>query len=301
MKALAETALPAAAAGPKRCAQPCSARPRAGSPAACAADPRSPRQRRGVAGAVGAQLVLCAQRGAAPAAAAAAAAGWAPRQHPDLIWIGPEEDSRQLRIEQVRDARRRSSPSPATRVATRSASSRPADLLNRFAANALLKTLEEPAARTLLILVVDPALAAAADRSQPLPAAARARPRAARRASPGCTAARGPRRSGMRRWMRSGRRRSSPCARTRRRSPPSAPRRAARWRPWRLAAPIRWPRPSAGRARNCALRLQCFENWLTERIRRGRAGRGLSDRNARWPPLATGHSGLEYTRALPAG
>ena len=62
-----------------------------------------------------------------------------------------------------------------------------------------------------------------------------------------------------------------------------------------VAAAERWARSEL------PLRLQCFEIWLTERIRRARAGRGLYDRNARWPPLVTGHSGLEYTRALPAG
>jgi DNA polymerase-3 subunit delta' len=75
------------------------------------------------------------------------------RQHPDLTWVAPEENSRQLRIEQVRDLSQEltlTSHAGGYKVGILS----PADLLNRFAANALLKTLEEPAARTLLILVV---------------------------------------------------------------------------------------------------------------------------------------------------
>ncbi len=48
---------------------------------------------------------------------------------------------------------RRIWPSPVTRVATRVALIEPADALNWNAANALLKTLEEPPARTVLILV----------------------------------------------------------------------------------------------------------------------------------------------------
>jgi DNA polymerase-3 subunit delta' len=60
-------------------------------------------------------------------------------QHPDWISVHPIDESRQIRIEQV-----------GYKVGVIS----PADILNRFAANALLKTLEEPSARTVLILVV---------------------------------------------------------------------------------------------------------------------------------------------------
>jgi len=73
-------------------------------------------------------------------------------QHPDLVRVHPIEDSRQLRIEQVRDLAQElslTSHQGGYKVGILS----PADSMNRFAANALLKTLEEPSPRTLLILV----------------------------------------------------------------------------------------------------------------------------------------------------
>jgi DNA polymerase-3 subunit delta' len=73
-------------------------------------------------------------------------------QHPDLTVVQPEEDSAQIRIEQVRDL--------CQELALTSHQGRgkvaiitPADAMNRFAANALLKTLEEPSSQTLLVLV----------------------------------------------------------------------------------------------------------------------------------------------------
>jgi DNA polymerase-3 subunit delta' len=73
-------------------------------------------------------------------------------QHPDLARIVPIEDSKQLRIEQVRELAQElslTSHQGGYKVGILS----PAESMNRFAANALLKTLEEPPARTLLILV----------------------------------------------------------------------------------------------------------------------------------------------------
>src|SRR6185503_642307 len=73
-------------------------------------------------------------------------------QHPDLTRIVPIEESKQLRIEQVRELGEElslTSHQGGYKVGILS----PADSMNRFAANALLKTLEEPPARTLLILV----------------------------------------------------------------------------------------------------------------------------------------------------
>ena len=99
-----------------------------------------------------AALVLCETGGEGPCGHCRACRRVSAHQHPDLLWLAPEEDSRQLRIEQVRDL--------AAELALTAHGGgykvgvlTPADALNRFAANALLKTLEEPPPRTLLILV----------------------------------------------------------------------------------------------------------------------------------------------------
>ena len=98
-----------------------------------------------------AQLALC-ERPAAPCGECRSCRRVGALQHPDLGWVSPLEESRQIRIEQVRDL-------AADLALTSHAGGykvgviTPADALNRFAANALLKTLEEPPARTLLVLV----------------------------------------------------------------------------------------------------------------------------------------------------
>jgi len=72
--------------------------------------------------------------------------------HPDVIRVVPTEESKQLRIEQVRELAQElslTSHQGGYKVGILS----PADSMNRFAANALLKTLEEPPPSTLLILV----------------------------------------------------------------------------------------------------------------------------------------------------
>jgi DNA polymerase III subunit delta' len=80
-----------------------------------------------------------------------------PLQHPDLLWVTLEFDDeskqkKQIGIQQVRDACARlalTSYSGGWKVAV----VWPAEQLNPHSANALLKTLEEPAPRTLLLLV----------------------------------------------------------------------------------------------------------------------------------------------------
>lgn len=99
-----------------------------------------------------AQLLLCQHPDKAPCGSCVACRRVAQRQHPDLAWLGLPEDSRQIRIEQVRELSADlalTSHAGGYKVGIIS----PADALNRFAANALLKTLEEPPARTLLVLV----------------------------------------------------------------------------------------------------------------------------------------------------
>ncbi len=98
-----------------------------------------------------AQLVLCS-KGGRPCGECASCRRVAEERHPDLIVVRPTEDSQQIRIEQVRELCAElalTSHQGGYKVAIID----PADTLNRFAANALLKTLEEPPPRTLLVLV----------------------------------------------------------------------------------------------------------------------------------------------------
>jgi DNA polymerase III subunit delta' len=99
-----------------------------------------------------ARLVLCEGPRPAPCGSCRACRWVLAQQHPDLNLVRPAEDSQQIRIEQVRDLTAElalTSHAGGYKVAVIA----PAEALNRFAANALLKTLEEPAPRTLLVLV----------------------------------------------------------------------------------------------------------------------------------------------------
>jgi DNA polymerase-3 subunit delta' len=99
-----------------------------------------------------ASVALCLSPDDAPCGKCTGCVRVANNQHPDLIRVVPTEDSKQLRIEQVRDLAQElslTSHQGGYKVGILS----PADSMNRFAANALLKTLEEPPPRTLLILV----------------------------------------------------------------------------------------------------------------------------------------------------
>src|SRR3984957_1617563 len=100
-----------------------------------------------------ASLVLCQNVAQAPCGSCRGCHSVATRQHPDLVVLQPIEESKQIRIEQIRelsDELALTSHQGSYKVAVVT----PADTLNRFAANALLKTLEEPPARTLIMLVV---------------------------------------------------------------------------------------------------------------------------------------------------
>jgi len=99
-----------------------------------------------------AQLVLCLHPDRAPCGTCVSCQRTAAGQHPDVLALHPAEDSSQIRIEQVRELSQElalTSHQGGYKVAVVS----PADALNRFAANALLKTLEEPPPRTVLQLV----------------------------------------------------------------------------------------------------------------------------------------------------
>ncbi len=72
--------------------------------------------------------------------------------HPDFVLITPEEDKQQISVEQVRDTTARLFMTSG-RQGYRVAIVEPAHQLTVAAANSLLKTLEEPGQRTLIILV----------------------------------------------------------------------------------------------------------------------------------------------------
>jgi DNA polymerase III subunit delta' len=72
--------------------------------------------------------------------------------HPDLWFVTPEEDSRQIKVDQIRELNETLSLSAHGSAASVAIIS-PADLLNANAANALLKTLEEPRPGVLIVLV----------------------------------------------------------------------------------------------------------------------------------------------------
>lgn len=72
--------------------------------------------------------------------------------HPDLWQVAPEEDSRQIKVDQIR-ALNESLALSAHGAGASVAIIHPADLLNTNAANALLKTLEEPRPGVLIVLV----------------------------------------------------------------------------------------------------------------------------------------------------
>jgi DNA polymerase-3 subunit delta' len=185
--------------------------------------------------------------------------------HPDWISVRPTDDSRQIRIEQVRELAQElalTSHQGGYKVGVIS----PADVLNRFAANALLKTLEEPPRRTVLILV--------ATQPSRLPATILSRCQRIRVAAP--------RRAEAVSWLESTRGKGNwnavldilgeaPTLAAEsdstavvqigddvRRSLEET----ASGRSDPVATAERWSRTEL------PLRLRCFENWLTERIRR---------------------------------
>jgi DNA polymerase-3 subunit delta' len=73
-------------------------------------------------------------------------------QHPDFLAVGPLEDSKVIRVEQIRELGEQLALTAHAGGATVAVIA-PADALNANAANALLKTLEEPRAGVILILV----------------------------------------------------------------------------------------------------------------------------------------------------
>jgi DNA polymerase-3 subunit delta' len=82
----------------------------------------------------------------------ASCALFAAGSHPDLILVIPEEDKQQISIDQVRAATERLTKT-SYRQGYKVAIVDPAHLMTPSAANSVLKTLEEPSARSLLLLI----------------------------------------------------------------------------------------------------------------------------------------------------
>lgn len=79
---------------------------------------------------------------------------WQAETHPDFVLTEPEEGSRQIRVNDVRSVNEFFSKTPQVSHC-QVAILRPAEVMNINAANALLKTLEEPAGESYLILEAD--------------------------------------------------------------------------------------------------------------------------------------------------
>lgn len=78
----------------------------------------------------------------------------AAQAHPDEHWLAPEETGKAVKIDQVRDLVERMTQT-AQQGGRKVAVIAPAEAMNRNAANALLKTLEEPAGSATLIMISD--------------------------------------------------------------------------------------------------------------------------------------------------
>jgi len=99
-----------------------------------------------------AQRALC-HAAAAPCGVCPACRQFTAGSHPDYFELGVEEDKKDIAIDQVRELIGQLALTASGTERWKVAVLAPAERLNRASANALLKTLEEPAPRTLLILV----------------------------------------------------------------------------------------------------------------------------------------------------
>ena len=241
-----------------------------------------------------AQLALCSGAEPRPCGGCSGCKRLESDQHPDLIRIRPIEDSQQIRIEQVRELGEGLALT-AHQGGYKVAILEPADALNRFAANALLKTLEEPAPRTLLALV--------AVQPSRLPATILSRCQRIR--------VRPPTRAQSLEWLRQVR--GEGAWESVLDLIGEAPLAAAGLDP-RLIAELRRETQQvlgetlAGRAdvigtaerwsrTELPLRLACIENWLTERIRRG-CGVPANAQEVRSGAHPRGGDSVMNTRAL---
>lgn len=74
------------------------------------------------------------------------------RTHPDVLWIAPEKEGQAIKVDQIREVSEFVSQS-ALKGNYRIIVIAPAEAMNGNAANALLKTLEEPSSHTYLFLI----------------------------------------------------------------------------------------------------------------------------------------------------
>ena len=79
----------------------------------------------------------------------------ATRSHPDIVWLEPHSKSRQILIDQIRDDLIRPLSQTSFAGGWKAGVILSADRMNDQSANALLKTLEEPPAKSILLLITD--------------------------------------------------------------------------------------------------------------------------------------------------
>lgn len=101
-----------------------------------------------------AQLLLC-NRADMPCGQCHACHLFRAQSHPDFLFIEPEQPGQMIKIDQIREAVEFVGET-ALQGGFRVILIAPANAMNLFAANALLKTLEEPAPNTIIILISDP-------------------------------------------------------------------------------------------------------------------------------------------------
>ncbi|WP_240454134.1 DNA polymerase III subunit delta' [Halomonas sp. NO4] len=98
--------------------------------------------------------LLCAAPGESACGTCHACRMFAAGYHPDLRRVAPEEGKRQIRIDPIRDINAFVAQT-AQQGGNRVVSLAPAEAMNVAAANALLKSLEEPGSRTQFVLLAE--------------------------------------------------------------------------------------------------------------------------------------------------
>ncbi len=100
-----------------------------------------------------AQKILCAEKGNEACSQCQSCLWFQANSHPDYFLVAPEEDKKQISIAQIRELTESLTKTPYGSFQV--VIIHPAEAMNRAAANALLKTLEEPNGQVFLLLVTD--------------------------------------------------------------------------------------------------------------------------------------------------